>query len=51
MEWVHEPASLAKPGTLGNPDSGIFVGVGGSLIGLAILGLAIYGAVVLVKRY
>jgi hypothetical protein len=44
LEWVHEPAAL------GNPDAAVSVGAGGTLFGLAILGLAIYGAVVLIRK-
>lgn len=52
LEWSEERVSLGEcPGTLGNPDAGIFVGVGGGLLGLALVALAVYGGVLLVKRY
>lgn len=48
MEWVHEPASLAKPGTLGDASVGVSAS---GLVGWAVLGLAIFGVVVLIKRH
>lgn len=48
IEWVQEPVTLARPGTLG--DSSVGVSASG-LVGWAILGLAVFGIVVLIKRY
>lgn len=48
MEWVQEPTALARPGMLGQSDSGYDATY--TLIGWALFGLAVYGLVVLIRK-